>query len=100
MNKIITMLLILVGVIMVFLFNSLHLENGNIILYLISVFVIGFFGGGFSNLDNIEKRDSELRFYKREIANAKIRKDEMRLDAIRNYDNVNQELKRLKNEKG
>lgn len=99
MNKIITMLLILVGVIMVFLFNSLHLENGNIILFLIALFVLGFMSGGFSNLDNIENRDSKIRFYKQEIVNQKMKRDELRLDAIRNFDRIFSELKKLKNVK-
>ena len=99
MNKIITMLLILVGVILIFAFNSLPLENGNVILYLICVFIIGFFGGGFSNLDNIENRDSKIRFYKQEIVNQKMKRDELRLDAIRNFDRIFSELKKLKNVK-
>ena len=99
MNKIITMLLILVGVIMVFLFNSLNLENGNIILFLIALFVLGFMSGGFSNLDNIENRDSKIRFYKQEIVNQKMKRDELRLDAIRNFDRIFSELKKLKNVK-
>ena len=98
MNKIITMLLILVGVIMVFLFNSLHLENENIILFLIAVFVLGVMSGGFSNLDNIENRDSKIRFYKQEIANQKMKRDELRLDAILQFDNVSSENKVLKKE--
>ena len=48
MNKIITVLLIVLGVLLVLGFTSLNLEGGNVILYLISVFVIGFFAGGFS----------------------------------------------------
>ena len=114
MNKIITMLLILVGVILIFAFNSLPLENGNVILYLICVFIIGFFGGGFSNLDNLQSRSQEIRFYQREVAKKKavyselvrkhekltLEKDELRLDAVRNFDQIFQELKRLKNEKG
>ena len=113
MNKIITMLLILVGVILIFAFNSLPLENGNVILYLICVFVIGFFGGGFSNLDNLQARSEELRFYEQLSARTKsqyselvrkhekltLEKDELRLDAVRNFDQIFQELRRLKNER-
>ena len=113
MNKIITMLLILVGVILIFAFNSLPLENGNVILYLICVFVIGFFGGGFSNLDNLQARSQELRFYEQLSARTKsqyselvrkhekltLEKDELRLDAVRNFDQIFQELKRLRNER-
>ena len=112
MNKAITVLLIVLGVLLIFAFNSLHLENGNVILYLISIFVIGFLAGGFSNLDNITRLNQENGFYKREVSKKKelyyalvrkhekltLQKDELRLDAVRNFDKIFQELKRLKNE--
>ena len=114
MNKAITVLLIVLGVLLIFAFNSLHLENGNVLLYLISIFVIGFLAGGFSNLDNITRLNQELGFYERLSARTKsqyselvrkhekltLQKDELRLDAVRNFDKIFQELKRLKNEKG
>ena len=114
MNKVITILLIMVGVLMVLLFPSFHLEGGNVILFLIAVFVLGFMSGGFSNLDNITRLNQENGFYKREVSKKKelyyalvrkhekltLQKDELRLDAVRNFDKIFQELKRLKNEKG
>ena len=121
MNKVITILLIMVGVLMVLLFPSFHLEGGNVVLFLIAVFVLGFMSGGFSNLDNIVRSNQQLEFYTREVARKKddlqatrnkyielvakhekltLEKDELRLDAIRNFDGIFQELKRLKNEKG
>ena len=114
MNKVITILLIMVGVLMVLLFPSFHLEGGNVILFLIAIFVMGFMSGGFSNLDNIIKLNQEIGFYKRETSKSKamyselvrkhkrmtLEKDELRLDAVRNFDKIFQELKRLKNEKG
>ena len=121
MNKVITILLIMVGVLMVLLFPSFHLEGGNVVLFLIAVFVLGFMSGGFSNLDNIVRTNGELQFYTREVAKIKgdlratrneyielvekhekltLEKDELRLDAIRNFDGIFQELKRLKNEEG
>ena len=42
MNKAITVMLILLGVLIILLYPSLHLEGGNVILFFISVFVIGF----------------------------------------------------------
>ena len=68
MNKAITVLLIVLGVLLIFAFNSLHLENGNVILYLISIFVIGFMGGGFANLDSIIKANQDAVFYQRETS--------------------------------
>ena len=114
MNKVITILLILVGVLMVLLFPSFHLEGGNVILFLIAVFVMGFMSGGFSNLDNITRLNQEVGFYERLSARKQnkyeelvrkhkkltLDKDELRLDAVRNFDKIFQELKRLKNEKG
>ena len=114
MNKVITILLIMVGVLMVLLFPSFHLEGGNVILFLISIFVMGFMSGGFSNLDNITRLNQEVGFYERLSARTKsqyselVRKhkkltldrDELRLDAVRNFDKIFQELKRLKNEEG
>ena len=113
MNKVITILLILVGVLMVLLFPSFHLEGGNVILFLIAVFVMGFMSGGFSNLDNITRLNQEVGFYERLSARRQnkyqelvrkhkkltLDKDELRLDAVRNFDKIFQELKRLKNEK-
>ena len=60
MNKVITILLIMVGVLMVLLFPSFHLEGGNVILFLIAIFVMGFMSGGFSNLDNITRLNQEI----------------------------------------
>ena len=114
MNKVITILLIMVGVSMVLLFPSFHLEGGNVVLFLIAIFVMGFMSGGFSNLDNIIRLNQEIGFYKRETSKSKamyselvrkhkrmtLEKDELRLDAVRNFDKIFQELKRLKNEKG
>ena len=114
MNKVITILLIMVGVLMVLLFPSFHLEGGNVVLFLIAIFVMGFMSGGFSNLDNITRLNQEIGFYKRETSKSKsmyselvrkhkrmtLEKDELRLDAVRNFDKIFQELKRLKNEEG
>ena len=114
MNKVITIMLIMVGVLLILLFPSFHLEGGNVILFLISVFVMGFMAGGFSNLDNITRLNQEIGFYKREVSKKKelysalvrkhekltLQKDELRLDAVRNFDKIFQELKRLKSEKG
>ncbi len=83
MNKAITVLLIVLGVLLIFAFNSLHLVNGNVILYLISVFVIGFFAGGFSNLDNIIKANQNNVFYQREVG----RKNAIIQDITRERDN-------------
>lgn len=83
MNKAITVMLILVGVLLILLFPSLHLESGNIILFLISVFVIGFFAGGFSNLDNITKANQDNVFYQREVG----RKNAIIQDITRERDN-------------
>jgi len=68
MNKAITVMLIMVGVLLILLYPSLHLEGGNVILFLISVFVIGFMGGGFANLDGITKAQSDAVFYQRETS--------------------------------
>jgi len=114
MNKVITILLILVGVLLILLFQSFHLEGGNVILFLISVFVMGFMAGGFSNLDNITRLNQEVGFYERlsarrqskaqelgrKLIKQSLEKDELRLDAVRNFDKIFQELKRLKSEKG
>lgn len=83
MNKAITVMLILVGVLLILLFPSLHLESGNIILFLISVFVIGFFAGGFANLDNITKANQDNVFYQREVG----RKNAIIQDITRERDN-------------
>ena len=114
MNKAITIMLIMVGVLLILLFQSFNLEGGNVILFLIAIFVMGFMSGGFSNLDNIIRLNQEIGFYKRETSKSKamyselvrkhekltLQKDELRLDAVRNFDKIFQELKRLKNEQG
>ena len=114
MNKAITIMLIMVGVLLILLFQSFHLEGGNVILFLISVFVMGFMAGGFSNLDNITRLNQEVGFYERlsarrqskaqelgrKLIKQSLEKDELRLDAVRNFDKIFQELKRLKSEKG
>ena len=94
MNKAITVLLIVLGVLLIFAFNSLHLENGNVLLYLISIFVIGFLAGGFSNLDNITRLNQENVFYQREtsrknaiIQDITLQKDKLeKVDRERNAD--------------
>ena len=85
MNKVITILLIMVGVLMVLLFPSFHLEGGNVILFLISIFVIGFMAGGFSNLDNITRVNTDNVFYQREVGrkNAIIQRITLERDKIR-----------------
>ena len=83
MNKAITVMLIVLGVLLILLYPSLHLEGGNVILFLISVFVIGFFAGGFANLDNITKANQDNVFYQREVG----RKNAIIQDITRERDN-------------
>lgn len=94
MNKAITVMLIVLGVLIILLFPSLHLEGGNVILFLISVFVIGFMGGGFANLDSIIKANQDAVFYQREtsrknaiIQDITLQKDKLeKVDRERNAD--------------
>ena len=100
MNKIITVLLIVLGVLLILGFTSLNLEGGNVILYLISVFVIGFFAGGFSNLDNITRTASDNKFYQREVSHKNaiiqritLERDKFRLAEDNRQDDINQLMK-------